>query len=122
MADRFSRTKKCPTQVDSEHPVKIVEIDVLACRDLLNPGVIHEHIKRSEGVYDLREHPANFLLPGDIRLDQKTTETVRRGTPDHLFRRGSLIGTAPVINRYVGALLGETDRNRLADASGRAGN
>ena len=66
---RLLRREKQPQDVRVELPVKLGLRDRLKRVELIDPGVIHEHVQGAEGLLRFREQPLHISRPRYVALD-----------------------------------------------------
>ena len=111
--DRLS-AQECRFLVDGNPKVEILLANSGDC----DPGVVHQHVDRAAFACDARRHIADLRAGGDVSADR---DRLSAGGANLRDDRLSILGARLEIDRNRGALLGERQRDRPADATRSAG-
>src|SRR5215211_823595 len=112
-------------QVHGEHLVEVLARELLGGPGDLDAGVVDEHVDAAEAVDRLADHLHDVVLLGHVApdeyvLDALLVDFVDAGVHLVLGLLG-LLGLAEVVDRHVGAVLGEAHRDRLPDPGAAPG-
>ena len=84
-----------------------------------------QDVEAAEALGRLADHAHDVLFGGDVALDEDVADPVLAYLPQAgvhlLLGPGRLVGRGQVVDRDVGAVLGEPHGGRLADPGGAAG-
>ena len=123
--DRLAGAQERAAQVDREHLVELGARELLGRPGDLDAGVVDEDVEAAEALARLADHAHDVLLGGDVALDEHVADAVLAHLPQAgvhlLLGPGRLVGRGQVVDRDVGAVLGEPHGGRLADPGGAAG-
>ena len=121
IASRAHRNE--PAQVDREHLVEVRAGELVGRSRDLDAGVVDEDVEAAEALGRLADHAHGVVLAGHVALDEHVADAVLLNLAHagmHLLLGPCrLVGRGQVVDRDVGAVLGEAHGDRLADP-GRA--
>ena len=123
--DRLAGAQERAAQVHGQHAVEVRARELLARPRDLDAGVVDEHVEPAEALGGLADHAHDVVLVGDVAADEHVAHALlahlAHARVDLLLGVVRLLGLAQVVDRDVGAVLGEAHGDRLADPGAAAG-
>ena len=117
--DRGANAVKRRRQVDGYHRVPFVDREILDAGDMLNAGIVDQHVERAEFFFGGRDHRRDFRGLGHVG------RRIKRLDAEFLFEARALlldrVLVAETVEHDIGAVGGQRPRGGQPDAGGGTG-